>query len=372
MVARHGVLALVAGLACLAGGCTTPAEPDPTGVTTAGVGQPAGDTGSPVTGSPTPRQGDIQQGTWVTEMVPPPPLAAYGVYLDGPGEDPATLADRAQRHQDIENALAACMAAQGFPYVPTPLTPDPTAARRSLAAGLRYLPVPRLPADRESAVRQGYGVMASIDEQWAAEGWSNEDPNSAYTATLGPAEYEAYYAALSGDYHDPTTITSSCSGQVAARYPQQDLPDRQQEFLAEFGDLADAVRTAMVDMVYDPRAVQLDAEWETCMAGKGYTFEPSPDDYGPRSAMDLALRTRPDGTVGPAPDGFINLSDIPVEEKSLLGTEPERQVALADFDCRAETDYLDRLTQIQMSIDEQFLADHQGELDRLVVAAEGW
>ncbi len=61
-----------------------------------------------------------------------------------------------------------------------------------------------------------------------------------------------------------------------------------------------------------------------------------------------------------------------MEEKSLLGTEPERLIAVSDFDCWAETDYLDQLTAIRVGRDEAFIGEHQVELDRLVVASESW
>ncbi|MDR2931157.1 MAG: hypothetical protein LBV06_09685 [Propionibacteriaceae bacterium] len=71
-------------------------------------------------------------------------------------------------------------------------------------------------------------------------------------------------------------------------------------------------------------------------------------------------------------DGTRPSTDIPVEEKSLLGTAPEREVALADFDCRAETDYLAQLTDIRVSLDEKFIREHHAELDRLEVLAATW
>jgi hypothetical protein len=305
-------------------------------------------------------------------MDPAPPLAAYGVYLDGPAEDPAIRAARAQIHDAVEAAIAACMASQGFPYIPVPYSTsfeDLTASRRQLSTGLRYLPVPRLPADREAVIREGYGIMAAFDEQMAAPGWTDEDPNATYLAALSPAEFEAYQAALFGDLDDPSTGVSSCSGQATAQFSATPAPGRKEAFATEFGDLVDAARTSVLTTMTDPRTVALDAEWEACMTRQGYTFEEYQGDHDPSVAMAVALRTRPDGTLGPTSDGEAS-ADIPVEEKSLLGTEPERKVALADYDCRVETDYLDRLTQVRWSLDEQFIEEHQGELDRLVAAAE--
>ena len=90
-------------------------------------------------------------------------------------------------------------------------------------------------------------------------------------------------------------------------------------------------------------------------------LEPHGDEYiarvtgpSPLSAVDLAVRTRPDGSVGdPHPDAPT--SEIPFDERYLTGDPAERAVALADFDCRAATDYLERLTTIQIDLEEEFV-----------------
>jgi len=369
MVVRPGFLVVVVGLACLLGACTGTDEPDSSSGTIPGTsGLVDGGGSSPSTDNQTSQQRDLPQASWVTEMDPLPPLAAYGVYLDGPGDDPATVTARTQLNDDTQNAIAACMAAQGFRYIPVPAQVDIAATRSRLSTVLRYLPVPYLPDDREMVVRQGYGVMPTVEVQLAAEGMS-EDPNVAYTATLSPAEYKAYYSALFGDYNNPGgTSASSCSGKATGQFPAPTESDRQQKFEAEFGDLANVAR---IDVASDQRTIQLDAEWESCMNRQGFTFDKLEGDHGPTMAMSLALRTRPDGSVGPFRVG-VSTSDIPVEEQSLLDTEPERKVAAADFDCRAEADYMDRLTKIRVSLDNQFITEHQAQLDQLVTAAQSW
>ncbi len=206
------------------------------------------------------------------------------------------------------------------------------------------------------------------------------DPNLVYQESLSPAEFTAYQVALYGDANGPGGgSASSCSGRAAAQFPEPALSDdRVQTFDAEFSDL---IRSAWASVVADdssagldddPRTIQLDEEWGSCMAKKGSAVAGREIDHGPKLAPALALRTRPDGTVGPLHLDPVPVTDIPVEETSLLGTEPERKVALADFDCRAETDYLARLTAIRVSRDEDFIAAHQAELDRLTAAAETW
>ncbi len=382
-MAGRGFSALGVALVFLLGGCTAAVGPDPTD-------SPASETSGVVDGGGSSPSTTVQvsvgpqelpQASMSTEMDPPPPLVKYGVYLDGPGEDPAYQAAVTQRSEDIGNAIAACMAAQGFTYVPSPPQPSASAGLTSLDLNLRYLPVPYLSADRGTVVREGYGVMATPEELAAARGVTVGSPNDAYTSTLSPAEFEAYQTALFGDYNDPVgTSSSSCSGKASAQYPEVPIPDRQKNFDAEFGGLTTAVWNLLVgdpssggeSIESDSRRLELDAEWESCMAGKGYRLEKLDYEHGPDLAFGLARRTRPDGTVGPFHYTSVNLADVPVEEKSLLGTEPEREVAVADFDCRVETDYMARLTDIRVSLDDQFIAEHQTELDRLVAAAESW
>jgi hypothetical protein len=100
------------------------------------------------------------------------------------------------------------------------------------------------------------------------------------------------------------------------------------------------------------------------MASKGYGLEEWGLSYGPRAAMELAIMTRPDGTV-PVRLESVPMNLIPVEENSLLGTEPERAVALADYDCRVATDYLARLIAIRADVDNAFIVANQDALDRL-------
>jgi hypothetical protein len=115
-------------------------------------------------------------------------------------------------------------------------------------------------------------------------------------------------------------------------------------------------------------AAALNQEWGSCMSRRGYDFEYP----GPASAFDLALRTRPDGTVGPLPTPGAQAADIPAEEQSLLGIEPEREIALADFDCRVQTGYLERLTEMRVRADEEFIQANRAQLDQLVAASPGW
>jgi hypothetical protein len=322
---------------------------------------------------------DIPQAQQSTVMTPPPPLARYAAYFDGPGEDSAYQAARTQREGNIQNAVAACMTAHGFRYEPfvndSSLTTDDTVVSTMILSQS----VPLLSDRRDVVAHDGYGIMATPDEQERAEGM-REDPNVVYQATLSPTEADAYSRALYGDYNDPAgTAASSCMGKAIAQFPELNESSRKLAFENEFSGIKraviDLVRTDALatteGMGLNPAVVDLNAGWESCMNTKGYTFEEKDPVRGPMLALDRAVRTKPDGTVGPLRYGVLT-SDIPVEEDSLLGTEPERLVALADFDCRVESDYMTRLDAVRVSLDEAFILGHQADLDRLTEAAQSW
>jgi hypothetical protein len=226
------------------------------------------------------------------------------------------------------------------------------------------LPVPFLAEDRSTVERFGYGLLGPPEQALADAGWL-DDPNADYVKSLGDAGARAYEEALNGK--------GGCGAQALRQFPEPSGDaDQLQVFDAEFADLArEAVSWAGEGLAGDPGMVALNRQWEACMNSKGYVFDQSYVGAGPDAALNLAVRTRPDGSVGP-PNTDTATEDIPAEEKGLLGTGPERVVALADFDCRAETDYLARLTQIRVERDTAFIEAHRAELDRLVDAAQSW
>jgi hypothetical protein len=282
-------------------------------------------------------------------------------------------------YDNVADSTAACMTAQGFQYTPNPQKAS-QAPMRNVSSWVLTLPVPYLPSDRDTVAQVGYGVMGTPEEQMAEQGMG-DDPNDAYRETLSPSEAQAYDAALFGDYNNPTQ-TSGCSSEAMAQYPEPDQSsDRQQAFYAEFNSLVRAVqglvlsdaRASTDGLWFDSRTLDLDSEWGSCMEAKGYALDPLPSEHGPMLGMGLAIRTHPDGTVGPVHNGDdVSSGQIPVEEKSLLGTEAERAVALADFDCRAQMNYLPRLADIRDSLDTAFIQQHQADFDKLAAAAETW
>jgi hypothetical protein len=287
--------------------------------------------------------------------------------MDGPAQTAEEQAEYVRSYTQREEALAQCMTQRGFRYVPQPAPSESSVA--GVGVFLRYVPVPLLESDRAEVERDGYGLMAAPDPQ--KPGGLEPDANELYRQSLSPAEADAYQIALQGDYRVPTT-EGSCAAEAMDKYPQSaNEGDAQSAFRAAHSGVLEPLWDMRTGVFDDSRVKALNQEWEGCMNVKGYRFDEGVTGTGPEAAMVLARETMPDGTAPVVLPG-TPVTDIPPEQLSLLGTEPERKVALADFDCRAETDYMARLTAIRVSIDQQFIAEHQAELDRLVAAAESW
>jgi hypothetical protein len=368
-VVRPRLVGVLVGLALLAGGCTAGGA----GVETAGPGPVTGPPGSL---PPSPLVRDVPQAppqaSRFTVLDPPPPLAQYATELDGPPRSAAEQAQWSAWMDQRENFVASCMAAQGFRYVPRDVSqPEVDRAFTNMVGILR---VPALSADREVVVQHGYGVMGTPEEVEAAQGLAG-NPNDAYLASLGAEAAAAWSSALNGDLPGSgTAFGVGCSRESLDQFPEpaSGFPDRVESFRVEFGSLWGAATSLVgAGLWADPAVLALNHEWQSCMAARGFVFGGEADGAGPEAAIDVAVRTRPDGTVATYAPG-VYFSDIPVEVKSLLGTPAERPVALADFDCRAETNYLERLTAIRVELDTEFIGEHRAELDRLVAAAELW
>jgi hypothetical protein len=202
--------------------------------------------------------GEIPHAQWGTLISPPPPLAPYAAYLDGPAPTAEEQAAAVERDQQVQEAIAACMAARGFHWMPHPAAPALNPRGWIASSFLLWLNVPFLDQDRAVVARNGYGVMGTpLDE---AGGWA-DDPNATYLESLGPAEAEAYSIALNGDYRVPTT-EGSCSRQPIEAFPSPEShANRVEAFDAEYGDLRrlamDVIRDHFGD---DPRVVGLNRQ----------------------------------------------------------------------------------------------------------------
>jgi hypothetical protein len=370
-------VAALAGLAALAliAGCTGD------GRKAAG---PEGGAGG-AAGAPAAPDDGVRWARFTTDTPPGMPLEPYFEALRHERDvlGPATEAAQAQRENDMEDYVAQCMADQGFKYYPRESGgPAGSAAQLETmeadADPLRDpMGVPELPQTRDEVERQGYGRWVEYADlvNEGAEA-PEEDPNQAYYDAMSKSEKEAYELALNNMVpldaeswmpatDDGLDQSDSCRDRAAREYPDPGLEKPLTDYVNQdlvYGVMADV--TWSVDK--DPRTLALNGEWNTCMAEHGYVLEYGED--GPREAFQTARITDPDGNVAPRdPEKW---RDLPPEQNALLQSEPEIAIALADFDCREQTDYMNRRIAIHRALEEQVLADNREALDDLLAQIE--
>lgn len=339
-------------------------EPAPVGAQETATPEP----GSQPTSVDLPGSDEMPLVRWTTPLEDSPftEWLAYGATLN----EWATRNREAQADWSVETQelIAACMAAEGFDYVPT--EPDLGPGPDPGLATVDWVTIPRLPETREDAERYGYGVddIEAFEAMLAEQG--GLDANTAYAEALGEPGRMAYYLALVGFDGEEQSAVGGCSGQARMQIPAPGADDPSARYFEQYDPLLiEMARFPQEVVARDPRTVALDAEWAACMVDQNYDLIPPFDLPGPTplSAADVAVRTRPDGEVGdPQPD--TPTSEIPYDERYLTGDPAERVIALADFDCRVATDYLARLTAIQVDLEKEFVASRAEHLQEMAAA----
>ncbi|NTW40992.1 MAG: hypothetical protein HGA44_14125 [Cellulomonadaceae bacterium] len=296
--------------------------------------------------------------------------AAVNTIVTGPLDD----ADAAKsRYDTIAEATAECMKEAGFEYTVTPYE-KPTAVVLPWTQNSLHLPV--LPSDRADVERSGYGQddVGAMEAQ--LEATQHLDANSAYLDGLSSSAQAEYVYALSGE-HGPNDPDGDPAGGCAGRAesaaavpaaPQDSVGAQFAPLIRAMGQLADS------GLAEDPRTAALNDEWNSCMLDAGYDVAPPPEfearegTPGPLYAYTLAVLTPPSGEAQ-WPGADVPADEIPIERQSLVGSDAEHTIALADFDCRSSTDYVERLTDILESLEDAFVSSHQTELASLEAAA---
>ena len=272
-----------------------------------------------------------------------------------------------ERFDAVQAEIAACMIDEGFDYVAVEYTP----AEASWAiSATSVMPLPLLPAARADVERFGYGVDPG-EKNWGPAESATSEQNVAIYDALSDSEAEAYDKALTGGYQaSDDELAASCAGKASIAHPEPELPTSPEN---EFSDLQRAVSELWTaDVPADDRVVDLNEAWNACMAAAGIDLE-----------MDNRPLAGPDPltaywqAVGTGADGVMDLKDrdrpadeIPLDRKLLVGSEPEIEIALADFDCRAKVDYEPTLTEIQKEHEDKFVVAKAGELDRMLAAVD--
>ncbi|MDR0594994.1 MAG: hypothetical protein LBG60_17455 [Bifidobacteriaceae bacterium] len=364
--ALGAVAALGLGLAACTDGGGGPTAPGSTAAT-------AGEASPPVAGAAT--------AQWATVAPADMPLAPYWETLrqaDAALADAADDATRVETWNAQQDFIARCMKSQGFTYYPTAFSEGSGGGpSREYMRYREVLPAPLLAVDRGVVEEQGYGSMPDTRQPDTLA----DDPNQEYVASLSEAESRAYEMALTGvdpdRLGDPVEDGAGCVLRAWDEYPEPDLPAWERSVFGRHAELISAMALVVrSDLTLDPEFWELNQLWGDCMAAKGLDLDPDGaaaaaeaggGSSGPTDAMRLAIRTGADGEVAPAD---AHAASLPLDQASLTASGPERAIALADFDCRVETDYIDQLIAIQRRLEQQFVDRHASELAEMTALAE--
>lgn len=241
-----------------------------------------------------------------------------------------------RRQQEL---IAACMANQGFEYVPVVTTSSVT------GFGL----------DEEQFAReQGFGISTRfdlLDENYPPQ---PPDPNDAITAAMSESESDAYYAAL---YGEETELEAGAEESAATFWGGGCQGEAAQEVFGQadaiFSELEPLLNDLQERVDADPRLAGADQGWTACMSDRGFQYEDADDVWN--TALD-DLQKRYEAIAGSS-DPFAGWSDERIQE-FLANSSPQE---LDDF-----YEQFDR--QARQNVDEEALAALQQEEIALAVA----
>ncbi len=238
-----------------------------------------------------------------------------------------------QRLVAQDEEIAECMSAAGFEYTPKP-------AAYFEAERAAYV---TQPDSREWVAVNGYGLSTLGVTDYP-------DPNADYVASLSEAESQAYHLALWGTQNSVAGGTTGCSGSGDSASQPLSLSER-------YAPLVEALERLYGDTIPSTDdAVSAEADWSGCMAGAGYPGLATRSD-----AQALATEVEASSPSGPRAAGTA------VDAAKLAH---EVEVALADFDCRAETQYDKRLRAVTHAGELRFLEENEHQLNALLADAE--
>ena len=227
----------------------------------------------------------------------------------------------------VEEAIAACMRAEGFEYQPQAAPP----------AQMNPADLGALPGTREFAEQYGYGIttdpwQAQLDDVSGAT-----DPNAEMLGAMTEAEITEYYAALYGT--DASEEYDWRSGGCAGRADHEvngTVPGLDDDALAILmGEL-----TEVLSVTSDASLEPLVGRWAECMSEAGYPGLTSVD----QPAAEIAGRQKSGGD----PDELA---------------KDEIEMATADLECRESVGYTQALREIQVERQEDFSAANRAELE---------
>jgi hypothetical protein len=375
-------LVAVAGAALVLVGCTGDPGGEPSTTDAASAGTPAP---VDVSGTELPTASDTTAS---------PVELPFAPYFDGAraawlaanvGTDTDT--SRAEWFDQVEAFTAECMAKAGFDYKAVPYqAPEPTEEDNPYV-DRSALDIQSLPGALEEVERVGYGVdpPAYRVSQADLEGWY--DPNADYVDSLSESGRDAYNNALNGI--DPETYETvnpdNCMSLAYDKYPEPDTSgpdlsflepadgmDRLFEVVIDWGSGMIAVDPSNPDaLISDPALLALNKEYGDCALSNEYAEYLYPGQIEPSALVGITRITAADGSVRDvSPGASYDPDTLPEDQRFLVGSLAERDIAVVDFKCRQQTDYVNRYAKAVAAAQTKYLSEHQAEVDKMMAQIE--
>jgi len=272
-------------------------------------------------------------------------------------EEAQAIWDEGSRREQED--IARCMAEQGFNYIPIPVSATVQLVPETLV-------VP--PDSREFAEAYGFGVSQEPQPRFSVimsnlpgiGGGIGLGPNQAAVDAMSEPERRAWDTALRGawvlgeiplaevDWTDPSLL--GCRGQAWAMNGHNLDP-----FGGEVGALREEIHRLRAQLALDPRVLDANAAWFSCMVAHGYAEHVSPAEM--RAAVADEWAQMMGWYPHENPQGFT-------WEQQMAFKEREVTLALASWDCAEQANLPTIERQVDLELQQHFVDTHRGELER--------
>ncbi len=325
--------------------------------------------------------GDEDKGAAAFDWTPGPldeySARIYGYSYDEDQKSQEEMqAEADAQNREVEELVASCMQDQGFDYIPNDTNGGTVYAGDDLDVEW---------GTREFAEQYGYGISTdpwSSSEMPVDDGSEYVDPNAEYTEAMSESELQAYQEALWGppqeyvEGEEPQEYdwtTAGCYGSA-----QHEVYETSGAETDEYSALEDEISSFWETVQADPQIAELHAAWGSCMADAGFdgmtnvneSTQPLYDEWNQLQGWEdpdyqALLETwdweaEPDGPPQPEADA----------DAVAAFTKKEIETAVADFDCQQEVDFQAESQRIDHELQQQFVDQHEAELEAWASAAE--
>jgi len=294
----------------------------------------------------------------------PGPLDEYQARIFGFNHGESEEDVLAREHATVtqlENLIAACMAEQGFEYVPNVAATSTVVTAHDTGW-----------ESREFTERYGFGISTDVNPHATTAVADLHNPNDEILARLSDSEREAWHVARDGELQldDWDPERAGCFGQaLLATSPLAGSGEHQ------FTALERELSTHLDHVRSDPRIVQLNADWSSCMIDSGFVGLSSPGELshslwdewdslnGSNNAQLLAALADWDWHANPdGPAEFQTLQQSGPAARAAF-TEREIALAVASWDCNAALNRTAIEREVDHELQAEFVERHGAELE---------